>query len=80
VGVGEEVVPSEMLEACGGLKKNYPHRIQTVVVPTFNLNTLEAEAGRSLSSRPVRATQRNPVWGGGAGKKNYPHGLIFMNA
>lgn len=47
MGVGEEVVPSEMLEACGGLKKNYPHRIQTVVVPTFNLNTLEAEAGRS---------------------------------
>jgi len=73
--VGEEVVPSEMLEACGGLNKNYPHRIHT-----FNLNTLEAEAGRSLSSRPVRATQRNPVWGGGAGKKNYPHRLIFMNA
>ena len=28
----------------------------------FDPSTWEAEAGRFLSSRPVRATQRNPVW------------------
>jgi hypothetical protein len=32
-----------------------------VVVHTFNPSTPEAEAGGFLSSRPARATQRNPV-------------------
>jgi hypothetical protein len=32
-----------------------------VVVHAFNPSTWEAEAGRFLSSRTARATQRNPV-------------------
>jgi hypothetical protein len=32
-----------------------------VVVHTFNPSTWEAEAGGFLSSKPARATQRNPV-------------------
>jgi hypothetical protein len=32
-----------------------------VVAPAFNPSTWEAEAGGYLSSRPARATQRNPV-------------------
>jgi hypothetical protein len=34
---------------------------QAVVVYAFNPNTWEAEAGRFLNLRTVRATQRNPV-------------------
>ena len=32
-----------------------------MVAHTFNPSIQEVEAGRSLSSRPARATQRNPV-------------------
>jgi hypothetical protein len=32
-----------------------------VVVHAFNPRTWEAEAGRFLSSRPARATKRNPA-------------------
>jgi hypothetical protein len=32
-----------------------------VVAHAFNPSTWEAEAGGSLSSRPARATQRNPI-------------------
>jgi hypothetical protein len=32
-----------------------------VVAHAFNPSTWEAEAGEFLSSRPARATQRNPV-------------------
>jgi hypothetical protein len=41
-----------------------PIRIKSkpgVVAHTFNPSTQEAEAGGFLSSRPARATQRNPV-------------------
>jgi hypothetical protein len=36
-------------------------RALAVVAYTFNPSTWEAEAGRFLSSRPARLTQRNPV-------------------
>jgi hypothetical protein len=41
-----------------------------VVAHAFNPSTWEAEAGRFLSSRTARVTQRNPVSKKTKGKKN----------
>lgn len=45
-------------------KQWFSHRLPDtdVVMHIVKAGTLEAEAGRSLSSRTVRTTQRNPVW------------------
>jgi hypothetical protein len=51
-----------------------PSQSRAVVANAFNPHTWKAEAGGSLSSRPVssrpaRATQRNPVWKKQKGRK-----------
>jgi hypothetical protein len=47
-----------------------------VVAHTFNPSTWEAEAGGFLSSRPARATQRNPVSKNQKGKKKKKCGSV----
>jgi hypothetical protein len=44
-------------------RKKMPKKVVSwaVVVHAFDPSTCEAEAGGFLSSRPARATQRNPV-------------------
>jgi hypothetical protein len=43
------------------IKKKKKAILLGVIVQTLNLNTQEAEAGESLSSRPTKATQQDPV-------------------
>jgi hypothetical protein len=45
-----------------------------VVAHAFNPSTWEAEAGEFMSSRPARATQRNPV---SKKKKKKPENIII---
>ena len=82
------VQPAWQTSAFGKLLKKIPyhevwwHKIlyhQVVVAHSFNPSTQETEAGRSLSSRPAKAAQRNRVSKNQKKKKKMPHYLPIRN-